>query len=84
MDIRTDQSVKVNKYFKIDLIQIVNTSHARGVVTLNTSLLHETIISIQEDGSGSEDKMSDLYSTWWYIDDIIIVLGYLRTINMSL
>ena len=34
--------------FKLDLIVIDNTAHVRDIVTVHTSLFHDTIVSIHE------------------------------------
>ena len=45
------------KGLNIDLIWIDDTEHARGIVTMNASLFHETTVSIREDDSESGDSI---------------------------
>ena len=49
----TSQYMESREKVKIGLIGIDNTAHARDIVAVNSSLLPETILSIQEEDSES-------------------------------
>ena len=67
------------KEVKFYLIWIGNTTHGRDTVAMHTYLLHESIMSIQEDyyesGVLREDKREDLDYTHWSIDNNIVSPG---------